>query len=105
MRWPVGFDKQHIYRARCVMPEPTAATRRSSRAVLMWAVAATVAALVLGNVALVLWMRLRQVKTSVRDRVLMTREISQSRPKIVVTVSQQPIMSRSAAVRRPARRP
>jgi hypothetical protein len=51
---------------------------RARRGLLIWAVTATLAAVVLGNIALIFWLRLRQANASSDDRVTVARESSAS---------------------------
>lgn len=53
--------------------------RGARRGLLIWAVTATLAALVLGNVALILWVRLRQANASLAQRVEIVRETTTPR--------------------------
>jgi hypothetical protein len=49
-------------------------SRGARRVMLIWAVSATLAAFVLGNVALLLWVRLRQANAALQARVVVAEE-------------------------------
>ena len=76
------------------MGNPTAATNRPSRGVLIWAVTATIAAVVLGNVSLVLWARLNKAEANAKanERLVIMRDASapRSRPSRAATVEPNP---------------
>src|SRR4051812_35845302 len=57
------------------MSETMPPRARASRALLIWAVTATSATLVLGNIALLLWVRLREARATINQRVLAPREM------------------------------
>jgi hypothetical protein len=61
------------------MSDETTSARWAGRGVLIWAVTATLAAVLLANVALVLWVRLRQAQAASTDHVAITRTESAPR--------------------------
>lgn len=67
------------------MSEIIAPGPRSHRALLLWAVTATVAAFILGNLALFLWVRLRQ-EVSTNKRAVITRDTTASRRSSISAV-------------------
>jgi hypothetical protein len=82
------FDTGHAGGAEWAMPESSEAPPRSGRAVLIWAITATLAALVLGNTALVLWVRLREANNS--SRHVIVKSVSSSRPSNTLTAEPAP---------------
>jgi hypothetical protein len=53
--------------------------RRPGRGLLIWAVTATLAALLLGNMALIFWLRLQQANESLKERIAVSSESSAPR--------------------------
>ena len=61
------------------MIQESAAPRRPGRGLLIWAITATLAAVLLANVALLLWVRLRQANAANQDRAAIARDVSAPR--------------------------
>src|SRR5687767_7872736 len=72
------------------MSEWPVTTHRPSRAVLIWAVTATLAAVALGNVSLVLWARLNKAKALANERMVITRDAPRSRPSRAAAAEANP---------------
>src|SRR5512138_3776404 len=72
------------------MAPPTEPATRASRALLIWAVSATLAAIVLGNLALVFWMRLREASGTTNRAGGIERRASRPNP------SNPPLQERGA---------
>jgi hypothetical protein len=65
------------------MPEPIGPVRRSRRGLLIWAVAATLAAIVFGNIALLLLMKLGEANARLAQANPPLRGVVMSRRSMV----------------------
>ncbi len=72
------------------MSEISQPSRGTHRVLWIWAVTATLAAFVLGNAALIFWLRLHRTNAAANERVIATEEISRPRRANVAATTPDP---------------